>query len=329
MDDFKLIIDISYYNWLTKAQWDLLRPQIDGLIIRLSFGINLDVMAEAHVAKANELGLPFIGYHWVDPNRSHTAQLATYLKAVDLFKPRGMYNDYEQYWSDWAAYMSQNYAEALRTKYSPSQINDFNLGWHVATSKALAIPVGSYSADWFIDKYSPAMKEWVFNTNYWEARYLQYYDPVFLATKKKEWGIPFDIGHVRELLAGAPIVKGIGRQVISYLEVKGLEWNNWHMDYSRFTNEGYARMFNTTYVPPIVEPPITLPPSTTKKYRVVGTPWVNVRSSPNGAIIRGKLGGAIVEVPLLLNGLPDIMYGWAHILPQGWIYMKYLAQIYE
>jgi len=320
----KLAIDVSYYNWLTRAQWLLLKTITDGVIIRTSYGVTIDVMADEHVAMATELGLPYAAYHWADPTWDFNRQLATFLQGIDTFKPAGIFNDYEQWWRNWKAYMAQDYATALLTKFSPTEINAWNTKWHTTTSGASPVPVGQYSADWFINSWSPGMANWVTKGNYWEARYMRYYDKAYLAAKKAEWGIPFAISHVKELGLYCGVNKGIGRQFESYLEVKGLEWNNWHMDYNVFTDEGFAKMFGTSYTP-VPIPPTPVP--TTKKYRVTATA-INVRRTPNGTIFAWKVYGQIVEVPLLPNGLPEIVYGWAHIInPDGWVYASNLAPI--
>ena len=314
----KLVIDVSYYNDLSPAQWDLLHTVVDGVIIRLSYGLSQDSMAQKHIDSARRVGLPFAGYHWVDPTRELNSQVNFYRTVVDKYKPASMFNDFEQYWSDWAAYMQQDLATAYESRFTPDQLNSYYRQFSDATSNKLSIPVGSYSADWFISKYSPAMGNWVTQRNYWEARYFRYYDNAWWTARQKELGKDFEIAHMKELAAQAQIVKGIGRQFESYVEVKGLSPNiAYHLDWNVFTDEGYYRMFG---VEPGSEPEPE--PVTRDTYVVVsnevGDQALRLRSAPSttAAVVAGETAGTklkLLEDPKLALSRVGVIDQWLNV----------------
>lgn len=319
----KLAIDVSYYNNLSSAQWDLLAKVLDGVIIRLSFGLSQDTMAQTHINNANRVGLPYAGYHWVDPTRDFTTQVNLYKNTVAKFGPASMFNDYEQYWSDWAAYMRQDLAAAYATRFSSSQLNSFYKKFHDAATSGLNIPVGSYSADWFLSKYSPEMGTWVTKVNYWEARYLRYYDSVWWTAKQKELGKDFDINKMIDIAKYAQIVKGIGRQFESYIEVGGLASNiAYHLDWNVFTDEGYYLMFGVD--PNEGEIPI---PEVVDVYvavsQQVGNQALRLRAEPNTSslVLAGEVAGTklkIIEDPKIAVTKIGVLDQWINVLdPQG------------
>jgi len=294
----KLVIDVSYYNNLSPAQWDLLAPILDGVIIRLSFGLSQDTMAQKHIDNANRIGLPYAGYHWVDPTRDMNSQANFYKTIVEKFGPASMFNDYEQYWTDWAAYMRQDLATAYATRFTAAQLNNYYTKFNEISKNKVNIPVGSYSADWFISKYAPEMGNWVTKNNYWEARYFRYYDSAWWMAKQKELGKDFNITNITEIAKQAKIVKGIGRQFESYIEVKGLSANiGYHLDWNVFTDESYYQMFGVD--PDQEKEPI---PVDTDVYVVVsqevGTQALRLRTKPDTSaqVLAGEVAGTKLKV---------------------------------
>ena len=313
----KIAGDFSRYNDLNDAQWDILGKVMDGVIIRMGFGVTIDNMANAHIAQAKRLGKPYIGYFWSDPTRTIADQVALVKRAVDLFKPAAVYLDAEQYWRDWAAYMRQDLNEAYRTRFTPAQLNSFYLKNYQATKAALTIPVGNYSADWFVNRYAPDMAKWIYDSpNYWEARYLRYYDPNYWITVKRRF--PVDVAEVKVIAGNSPIVRGTARQFESYIEIKGLTtWHGWHQDWNKFTDNSFAVMFGQSVPAPPV-PPVPVP---TNQYRV--TAWLlAVRVSPGGTIIWSLTlkKGQIVEVT-------EVVGVWAHLKNGYWCGVNYLEKV--
>ena len=238
----KLVIDVSYYNDLSPEQWDLLATVVDGVIVRLSFGTNEDSLAQKHIDQCNRLGIPYSGYHWVDPTVNMNRQLDHVVGIVAKFRPLSMLFDYEQYWSDWDAYMRQDLQEAWRTRFTKAQLDSWYSQFNVAVRNRIAsIPVGNYSALWFMVDYAPEMQDWI-DENYFEARYLRYYDVSFWEKEKAKF--PFDISHMREVADNVSINNGIARQFETYVEINGLsKWHGWHLDWSIFTPDGFSLMF--------------------------------------------------------------------------------------
>ena len=315
----KIVLDLSYYNELTPARWDLLAPVIDGVIVRLGFGITLDNMADDHIIQCHRINKPYAGYVWSDPTRTVIDQVGMVQKAISLHSPASVFLDCEQYWRDWGAYMRGDYAAAYATRFTPAQLNDFYLKNYNATKAGVSIPVGNYSADWFIDRYAPAMAKWIFKENYWEARYLRYYDAAWWNAKKKELGQPFDVKYMKDIAAYVPIVRGIGRQFESYIQIKGFtEWAGWHMDWNVFTDESYYRMFNQQVSIP-EPPPVVIPPS--NLYKVIFyAVWV--RKFPNGTIIGYKWRDDVVAVV-------EISGEWARLEQGGWVGIKCLTKVQQ
>ena len=314
----KLAIDISYYNALSPAQWDLLKSVVDGVIIRLSYGLSYDSMAQRHVDSAKRVGLPFAGYHWVDPTRDLNSQVNFYKSVVDKYHPASMFNDFEQYWTDWDAYMRQDLATAYESRLTDTQLNSYYSKFSDAADRKITIPVGNYSADWFINKYSPSMGKWVTKTNYWEARYFRYYDRAWWSSKQEEMGSDFEIKNVKELAKQAQIVKGIGRQFESYMEVKGLKANiGYHLDWNVFTEEGFSRMF-AVESGEIQEPEPTLKDTYVVVSKEVGDQALRLRSAPNttAAVVAGEIAGTRLKIigdPNVSTAKVGVMDQWVNV----------------
>jgi hypothetical protein len=292
----KLVIDVSYYNNLSPAQWDMLAPILDGVIVRLSFGLSQDTLAQKHIDNAKRIGLPYAGYHWVDPTKDLNSQSNFYKTIVAKYNPASMFNDYEQYWTDWSAYMRQDLATAYASRFSPAQLNNYYKKFHEIAKSKVNIPVGSYSADWFISKYAPEMGKWVTEENYWEARYFRYYDRAWWMAKQNELGKDFDITIIKELASQAKIAKGIARQFESYIEVKGLDSNiNYHLDWNVFTDESFYRMFG---VDPEEEPIPVEPDVYVVVSQEVGTQALRLRVKPDttAQVLAGEVAGTKLKV---------------------------------
>lgn len=312
----KIGIDMSYYDIISQAEWDILARVINGVTVRMWFGAdNLDSSASKHVAECQKRHIPYNGYGWVDITENLDAQVARYQQAVSLFHPFSMMNDYEQYWTDWNAYMKQDLVKVALSAMPSDKINAFNLAFQNKVMAVSTVPVGQYSGDWFIDKWCPQMRTWVTQRNYWEARYMRYYDSTYLADKRKEWGIPFDVNHVLELAQHAYIYKGIGRQFESYLEIQGLTHDNWHLDWSVWSDEGFSRMFGTPYIPDPDEPL----PQVEIVYTVTAfSAWI--RETPNGLKIGYKWkGDQVIGI--------EVVNGWVHLLTGGWMGLTVLTPV--
>ena len=333
----KIVGDYSYYNELTPAQWDVQAKVLDGVIIRLGFGLSIDNMANAHIEQAKRLGIPYVGYWWADPTRQIPDILQVISRAVDIFQPAGLYLDAEQYWRDWGAYMRQDLVAAYATRFTPSQLNIFYSNFYNQTKSALKIPVGNYSADWFVNKYAPDMAKWIYTSpHYWEARYARYYNQSYWSTVTKRF--PLEISEIPKIADMLPIVRGGARQFESYVEIKGLSlWHGWHQDWNRFTDESFYTMFGQPGTQPPTPPepePDPDPVGIFHKVVRTGTYNLNVRATPalNGKWLTSLVPETIVKVydrttNELWNGKPWALISPPDHFPQEWVASYYLDKI--
>ena len=299
----KLVVDISRYQNPTAWQWATLGSILDGIIIRLSYGITEDRSASKHVANAKNVGLPFAGYHWVDPTWDMLGQIRKYTEVAEKHKPASMFNDSEQYWRDWTAFMAQDYAKAYATRFTPTQLNRYYKDFFDATRNLLT--VGNYTGKWFMKAYSPQMAEWVVPNNFWNAHYVTT-SRIFTPSNVRAYAETLD-------LEGA-----IGRQFSGGgLNVTGLQRLDWNI----FSDAGFAKMFDHQVTipepPPVVVPPP--PPVPTNLYKV-NTYALYIRDVPNGRITGWKWKNEAVIVSEIVNG-------WAHLVQGGWMSVKYLVMV--
>lgn len=316
----KIAIDLSRYNYLTDAQWDAIAKVADGVIVRLSFGVTEDIAAGDHLSNARKRGLAAAGYHWSDPTWDMARQVTVATAAINKHKVAGWFSDAEQYWSDWAAYMAGDYAQAYATRFPAATLDGFFKKIQTLVQAQMTIPVGNYSADWFIGMYSPQMGLWIYDANYWYAAYLRYTDPIWWTEYLKNKKISTAMIH--DITLHAPIYRGLGRQFESYMP--GAVDIPEHLDWSVFTDAGFLRMFGAPGKPddPIYEEP----EANFQSYMVTET--VFVHDVPDGRHIGYRWAKDIVL------GIDQSM-GWVLVdgkgsegpTAKGWIPRVYLAPI--
>jgi hypothetical protein len=312
----KLTIDVSYYNYLSQVQWDALAKVLDGVIVRLSFGVTRDIMASDHILNARKRGLAVAGYHWVDPTWDFNRQVTVAVGAINDHKVAGWFGDAEQYWSDWEAYMKGDWAKVALSKINPNTLNDFYKKFYTSLASKVSVPVGNYTADWFISSWCPPLATWVYDANYWGASYLRYSNGV-------DWYNPYapiSTDKIHDIAKLAFIYRGLGRQFESLMPtVTDIPE---HLDWNVFTDAGYLKMFGVPGNPddPIYEDPVETP----TRYTVIEN--VYVREVPNGKIAGYRWKGDVV------TSVSSSM-GWVQIegttatgaTAKGWIAGAYLA----
>ena len=309
----KIVVDVSRYNTFSNAQLDLLSTEIDGVIVRLGFGqSNVDVLAEGHLKNFRDRHIPCIGYWWCDPIFKIQPQVDLIKRTMDSLDVETIYLDFEQYWSDWKAYFDYLAGKGNPVPVFPSSmLENF---YHSFYNLLAGYKGGVYSADWFIDKYCPELRTWVFDKNYWDARYMRWYDNAWYLAKIKELGADFTIDKVRLFAERAGVVRGLGRQFESLLPVKGLPKN---LDWNVFTNSGFTRMFG---VPTEPEPSPEPEPIVAKDF-IVNVYAVWIRELPNDT--SAKVGyfwkGARVKIY-------NISAGWGYT-GTGWVYLDNLSPV--
>jgi len=310
----KIATDNSYYQVFSPLQYDIIASGTDRAIIRTGFGLTLDKSRIKHLEEFRNRGVAVSSYWWVDVTVDRVRQIAMIVETTKQLLLPAIFLDAEQYWSNWSAYMKQDLAAAYATRYDPEYLNKYYLDVYNGVKKGLdpaGIETGNYSADWFIDRYSPQMKSWIFDKNYWEARYARYYNPTGLATFYRLFGKPFDICNLPGMETYTPIVRGIGRQFESLLYVKDLYP---HQDYSFFDDESFNRMFGTSH--PTPPPPPPPPPPEPSKTYVINTLSLRIRSGPgtNYPTIGGYVTGNKVSVLEISGDWGRTDKGWINLL---------------
>jgi hypothetical protein len=272
----RTVTDVSYYQIFNSTHYDLLATGTDGMIVRTGFGDNLDSLAKKHIAEMRLRNKPASSYWWVDPTKDKTKQINLIIATTKKYMLPSVFLDAEQYWTDWAAYMRGDYATAYATRYAPDYLNSYYKDVYVSVKQGLpGVEVGNYSGDWFIDKYAPGLRKWIFASNYWEARYLRWYDKKAYDELNKSLGIPFDINHVEDFKFISPIIRGVARQFESLMYVRGMNYNQ---DWNFITDEAYSRIFDMDIIPG--EDPEVPPPVVSKAY-VVTALALNIRMGPS------------------------------------------------
>ena len=236
MSGGKLVIDISKYNWnLTDTQWDTFGKILDGVIIRLSYGKTIDSKAQDHIDQCKRVGLPYSSYVWVDPTSDFQGQLNTVIEARKRFNPTSIFLDFEQYWTDWAAYMSGDFATAYATRLTPEQIDSYYKKFFIAAKQYCNSTIGCYSSYYFMKDYCKPMFDWIPFNNYWRAGYPineNHYEPE----------------EVRVLANTIDLTGCIARQFSDGLDVTGLPPK---LDWNVFSKDGFDLMFGGEPMPAV------------------------------------------------------------------------------
>ena len=322
----KFGIDVSFWDAdptrLTTSAWNIIAPLLDFIIVRIGYGITYDSIALMHISRAKERGIPYAGYHWVDPTKNLSSQIAKIIYRAKELEVCALFTDFEQWWSDWASIEKGDYITPLKTKFTDVQLNNYYKNIFDNVKSGLTIPVGSYCAQWFMNDFAPSMKTWVQSTNYWEARYYRWYEPAWWAEQQKILGTNYPAIKLKELASKAILYNGsIIRQFETATDAAGLP-HNLDLDVMQSDSE-YYRIFKHTIIPPPPPPPLPPPPAT-MLYRV--TEGLNIRQQPSITSARtgGLYGGQIVSVSELVDtGTGGI---WAKLVIGGYCYAKYLIK---
>jgi len=322
----KFGIDTSFWDAdptrLTDSAWNIIAPLLDFVIVRIGFGINDDTKATMHIDRAKQRGIPYAGYWWIDPTKTLSTQITKIISRAKELGVCALFTDNEQWWSDWASIEKGDYITPLKTKFTDSYLNTYYKNTYDTVKASLTIPVGNYCADWFINDYAPSMKSWVETSNYWQARYCRWYEPVWWAEQKKLLGTNYPAIKLKELASKIVLYNGsIIRQFESLTDAAGLPHN---LDLDVMQNDSeYYRIFKNTVVPPPPPPPLPPPPAT-MLYRV--TEALRIRQQPSAtSVITGYLNlGQIVSVIELVNtGAGGI---WAKLVSGGYCSAAYLVK---
>jgi hypothetical protein len=139
----------SYQSHVPAGNWD--------------FGIaKNDNWAERHIKSMQDRGIPYTGlYQWVDPLLSIPTQIDNLITRARKWNVSFLWNDDEQWWSDWVKYMgtlSHTYAGTVPQLTAAHISGDFLQAAQLA--KASGLPFANYTAQW-VTRYAPQMATWL------------------------------------------------------------------------------------------------------------------------------------------------------------------------
>ncbi len=306
-------IDISRYDdALSDAQWQMMANNgLSFAIIRACHGVGYtDPLLSRHVGQANKYGIPFGLYQWVDITHNVQDQANYFLRLIETYRPKCAAGDYEQYWTDWAAWNKARLGGGGEVPVMPAeQINAINFAYFTHMRSALSIPLVSYSGAWFVNKYCPQTAAWLGQSYLWLAGYI--------STPAQAVG--WDEFHRIVGNLGSPTFpKGINRwdiwQFSASLPIIGLP----QMDLDAIVSE---QVFKNLFVIPKIYEPIG---GSTGKARVIAANGLRVRVAPNlqAPILRGLQYGTVVEIV-------EVQDGWAHLADGGWCVAQWLQILAE
>ena len=255
----KLKTDVSnYQNYMVPGDYQVLKDHTDGITIKIGSGDWLDPYHQKHIDQSAQVGLPYNGYWWLDPTKGINQTVDKIVQTTRSLGLPSIELDIEQHWKVWNQYFDMLAGRIPGTElliFTPTELlNFYTKVVNQVRAELNPIPVGTYSADWFIQKYCPGLAPAIYQADYWEARYLRWYNAAQFTAMKNQLGTPFSITKVRDFEAIAPIVRGQARQFETYLQVKELP-HLWNFDWSFVTDQQYARLFDKAQQPQ-PEPPM-------------------------------------------------------------------------
>lgn len=169
--DVVLLIDVSRY--VEFVDWSFMfQNKVRCSIAKASQGASWkDPKFGDHTVGGASVGMVTGGYHWVDPMVSYVTQCNNFKDALNG-KPVDMaWLDSEQYWASWVEYFNSRQGGAITQIIRPNQISDVTQEMYRILDRDLDMPVGVYSAPYFMNDYSKPMIEWTATISKWLASY--------------------------------------------------------------------------------------------------------------------------------------------------------------
>lgn len=166
-------IDISKYQInLNPTQWKIMRDNgCSFVIIRAGNGYITDPALGKHVSSADTVGIPYGFYWWCDPTLPIAGQVKAFTAQAGIYHPTCMVGDFEQWWSDWQAWTNHNKDATVKVPVVAPDILDVFYEKFLIEMSEYTLPFVSYTGKWFVDQYSPKMKEWLGSKYQWYAHY--------------------------------------------------------------------------------------------------------------------------------------------------------------
>lgn len=283
MTNRKWFIDLSHWNTLSKDQAiELLQQGCIGFSVKIGQGdSSVDSMADEHIALAEELQIPYIVHHWVDPILNPRAQAEHFINLTKKYRPSGLAPDMEQYWINWDEWyriVVLKQPGVLRTFSQTALLNAYRsylLELKRLNASYSKLPIMPYSSQWFIHGYCRQLAVTIRDEadDYWNAYYLSW------KQSDQDPNITWSEFHAtKDSLNLKP----------DYLPNGITTWTAWQfaimpragwskLDVNVITDAGAERYFGST--PPPYEPPPPPEPGTHTRMQVA-VPALNIRSAP-------------------------------------------------
>jgi len=324
MTDKILGIDLSYWNYLSPVQWDLLWTMgVRFVIVRLGYGLSEDKVATTHIANARARGMVVHGYYWADPTSNPLTQAEHFRSLVVKHGVTGAWGDFEQYWSDWAAFDRADWAAVYASRLTPSRLDSF---YHTNATKCKAImpvPFGIYTAQYVVRDYSPQMGLWLGEYKLWIANYVKYFTAWI--TLFQSLGIGYPLTTMTDTI--------LPKLTNPQMPAGTTQWKIWQFITStNFKGLPTQLDFNATYDAATFteifgEQPLPPPPSpigdVLSQYKVIRCGYLTVRETPSSTAkaVKWLILGTIVKV-IGWNTTKT----WAQI-DSGWVSAYYLEAV--
>ena len=176
-------IDVSSYQ--TAMPWGILMSNgvCDIAIIKGGQG----QYTRDHVNQARAAGIKIIMlYFWADPTITAFYQILVASNDIKEHLPDAVWIDSEQWWADWSQYwefLAGKRTLANMLIKSPQSISDNSLAiLNGLRTNFPSLPLGDYSADWFVRGWAQPMSTWLRNWWFWVAAYRDYGQATFKTT---------------------------------------------------------------------------------------------------------------------------------------------------
>ena len=174
--DRVLGVDVSDYQDPAKMDYVALKAQgFEFVIVKIGGSLWRAKHAAEHIRRAREAGFGVvIGYYWVDPTMMAQSQIDFVIALARELGVDAVALDDEQWWADW-----RKWDQANRGLIPRDRVPVIPGAKISAVCKAVAVGVAAafrllnYTAQWFVDRYSPQMVEWLDDFDQWMASYLR------------------------------------------------------------------------------------------------------------------------------------------------------------
>lgn len=189
-------IDVSGYQ--KDVPWDVLLANgvCDIAIIKGGQG----QITRDHVNQARARGIKrIVLYFWQDPTTAVFYQILVIQNDIKEFQPVAVFLDSEQWWGDWDQYwqfLAGKLSLSQMTILSPQTISNHGLAVLTGVQKSYPnMPLGDYTARWFVQGWAQPMSQWLYQFALWVAGYFDYGNQTYKVTYEFICSSPPDTFH--------------------------------------------------------------------------------------------------------------------------------------